>query len=119
MCLSMAARPALPRSAQVFRLVAMMAWLAVAQAATGQPAPKPPDAIERLRARPEQAPAGGGGAGPLALAAPRDTDAPSFDEFASAAGENPTRVVVKERDRLPLDNGKLEVLLEVFVERGQ
>ena len=53
----------------------------------------------------------------MALTA-RDTDAASFDEFAQAVGTNPTRVVVKERDRLPLDNGKLQVLLEVFVERN-
>jgi Peptidase family M1 domain len=117
MCRSMALRPGSRRSAQAFRLFATVAWLAVAQAATGQPPPKPPDAIERLVSRLEQALAAGDRAALMSLTA-RDTDAASLDEFANAAGENPTRVVVKERDRLPLDNGKLEVLLEVFVERG-
>src|SRR4030095_5406813 len=104
-------------SAMRLRLFAVLACLAVAQVAAGPPTPKPPDAIERLVARLEQALAGGDRAALMSLTA-RDTDAASFDEFVSPAGKNPTRVAVKERDRLPLDNGKLEVLLEVFVERG-
>ena len=100
------------------RLFALLACLAVATSAFGQTvAPKPPDAIERLVARLEQALAGGDRAALQSMTA-RDTDAASFDEFVSAAGTNATRVVVKERDRLPLDNGKQQILLEVFVERG-
>jgi hypothetical protein len=100
------------------RVFALLACLAVASSARGQTAaPKPPDAIERLVARLEQALAGGDRAALLSLTA-RDTDAASVDEFVSAAGTNASRVVVKERDRLPLDNGKQQILLEVFVERG-
>jgi len=99
------------------RLFAVLACLAVAQVAAGQPTPKPPDAIERLVARLEQALSGGDRAALLTLTA-RDTDAASLDDFAAAAGTNPTRVVVKERDRLPLENGKQQILLEVFVEHG-
>ncbi len=100
------------------RLFVALAFVAVAQAvAAQQPQPKPPDVIEKLVARIEQALQSGDRAAFMAMIA-RDTDAASFDEFAQAAGANPTRVVVKERDRLPLENGKQQVLLEVFVERN-
>jgi hypothetical protein len=99
------------------RLFVALAFVAVAQAASAQAQPQPPDVIEKLVARLEQALATGDRAALMALTA-RDTDVASFDEFAQAVGANPTRVVVKERDRLPLDNGKLQVLLEVFVERN-
>jgi hypothetical protein len=79
--------------------------------------PSPPDAIERLVARLEQALAGGDRAALLALTV-KDTDASSVDEFADAAGANPTRVVIKERDRLTLDDSRRQLLIEVFVERG-
>ncbi len=77
----------------------------------------PPDAIEKLVARLEQALAGSDRAALLALTV-RDTDASTVDEFADAAGANPTRVVIKERDRLILDGNRRQVLLEVFIERG-
>ena len=101
------------------RLFVALAFLVVAQTAGAQTqAPsQPPDVIEKLVARLEQALATSDRAALMALTA-RDTDAASFDEFAQAVGLNPTRVVVKERDRLPLDNGKMQVLLEVFVERN-
>src|SRR5262245_844927 len=99
------------------RVLLALAYLSLAQVATAQPPPTPPDAIEKLVARLEQALAGGDRAGLLALTV-KDTDASTVDEFAEAAGNNPTRVVVKERDRLALENGRQEVLLEVFVESG-
>jgi hypothetical protein len=106
------------RSMAALRLFAVLACVAVASSAAGQTAPaKPPDAIEMLVARLEQALSSGDRPALLALTA-RDTDAASFEEFVSAAGTNATRVVVKERDRLPLDNGKQQILLEVFVEHG-
>jgi hypothetical protein len=79
--------------------------------------PTPPDAIEKLLARLEQALATGDRAALLALAI-RDTDASTLDEFAAAAGAKPTRVVIKERDRQTVEGGKQQILLEVFVERG-
>ena len=100
-----------------WRLHLTLVCLLAAQSAAGQPQPTPPDAIEKLVARVEQALAGGDRDALLALTV-RDTDAASVDEFAESAGTNPTRVVVKERDRLPLDGGRQQVLLEVFVERG-
>ena len=79
--------------------------------------PTPPDAIEKLVVRLEQAMAAGDRAALIGLAV-KDTDASTLDEFAAAAGEKPTRVVIKERDRQTLDNNKRQLLLEVFVERG-
>ncbi len=84
--------------------------------ASAQP-PSPPDAIEKLVARLEQALAGGDRAALLALTV-KDTDASTVDEFAEAAGTNPTRVVIKERDRLALEGNRQQLLIEVFVERG-
>jgi len=97
-------------------LLLALACLSFAQAAAGQP-PTPPDAIEKLVARLEQALAGGDRGALLALTV-RDTDASTLDEFADAAGENPTRVVIKERDRLALEGNRQQLLIEVFVERG-
>jgi Peptidase family M1 domain len=98
------------------RLLLALACLSIAHAAGGQP-PSPPDAIEKLVVRLEQALAGGDRAALLALTV-RDTDASTLDDFAAAAGENPTRVVIKERDRLALEGNRQQLLIEVFVERG-
>ncbi len=98
------------------RLLLALACLSIAHTASGQP-PSPPDAIEKLVARLEQALAGGDRAALLALTV-RDTDASTMDDFAAAAGENPTRVVIKERDRLALEGNRQQLLIEVFVERG-
>ncbi len=48
----------------------------------------------------------------------KDTDASTLDEFVEAAGEKPTRVVIKERDRMTLEDKRRQLLIEVFVERG-
>ncbi|HET7220652.1 MAG TPA: M1 family aminopeptidase [Vicinamibacterales bacterium] len=98
------------------RVLLMLACLSLAWPAAAQP-PTPPDAIEKLVVRLEQAMSAGDRAAMLALAV-KDTDASTLDEFAAAAGEKPTRVVIKERDRQALDGGKQQLLVEVFVERG-
>ena len=98
------------------RLVLALACLVFAQAARAQP-PTPPDAIEKLVVRLEQALAGGDRAALLALTV-KDTDASTVDDFAEAAGTGPTRVVIKERDRMALDGNRQQLLIEVFVERG-
>ena len=102
------------------RLLLALACLALAPmrsyGAGAQPL-SPPDAIEKLVARLEQALAASDRAALLALTV-KDTDASTVDEFADAAGANPTRVVIKERDRLTLEGNRRQLLIEVFVERG-
>ena len=97
------------------RVLLTLACLSFAWPLAAQP-PSPPDAIEKLVVRLEQAMTAGDRAAMLALAI-KDTDASTLDEFA-AAGDKPTRVVIKERDRQALDGGKQQLLVEVFVERG-
>ncbi len=79
--------------------------------------PTPPDAIEKLVARLEQALANADRPALLALAV-KDADATTLDDFAAATSAKPTRVVIKERDRMPLDGKRQQILIEVFVERG-
>src|SRR5262245_1346366 len=98
------------------RLVLVLACPLLAGPAPAQPI-SPADAIEKLVVRLEQALSTGDRAALLALAV-RDTDASSLDEFASAAGDKPTRVVIKERDRQATEGGKRQILVEVFVEHG-
>ena len=101
------------------RLRLALACLVLAQAASGQPAAQAPaaDTFDKLIAKLEQALATGDRAALVALAV-RDTDASTLDEFAAAAGGKPTRVVIKERDRQTLEGGNQQLLIEVFVERG-
>ena len=96
-------------------VVAILCWF-VAHGASAQ-TPTPPDAIEKLVVRLEQALGSSDRAALISLAV-KDTDASSLDEFAAAAGEKPTRVVIKERDRQTLEGNKRQLLLEVFVEHG-
>ena len=98
------------------RVLLTLACLSFAWPAAAQP-PAPPDAIEKLVVRLEQAMTAGDRAAMLALAV-KDTDASTLDEFSAAAGEKPTRVVIKERDRQALEGGRQQLLVEVFVERG-
>jgi hypothetical protein len=98
------------------RVLLTLACLSLAPPLAAQP-PSPPDAIEKLVVRLEQAMTAGDRAALLALAV-KDTDASTLDEFSAAAGEKPTRVVIKERDRQALEGGKQQLLVEVFVERG-
>ncbi len=97
------------------RLVLALACLFVAASARAQPSP--PDAIEKLVARLEQVLQSGDRNALLALTV-KDTDASTLDEFVEAAGEKPTRVVIKERDRMNLEDKRRQLLIEVFVERG-
>ena len=98
------------------RLLVALACLSFATAVRAQQ-PTPPDAIEKLVARLEQALANADRQALLALAV-KDADATSLDDFAGAASTKPTRVVIKERDRMPLDGKRQQILIEVFVERG-
>jgi hypothetical protein len=98
------------------RLFLLLGCLLIADTASAQPA-APADAFEKLVVRLEQALSAGDRPALLALAV-RDTDASSLDEFAAAAGEKPSRVVIKERDRQALEGGKQQLLIEVFVEHG-
>ena len=97
------------------RLVLALACLFVASGARAQPSP--PDAIEKLVARLEQALMSGDRNALLALTV-KDTDASTLDEFVEAAGQKLTRVVIKERDRMTLEDKRRQLLIEVFVERG-
>ena len=108
------------RPPMALRLLVALACLSLApglSSGAGAQPPSPPDAIEKLVVRLEQALAGGDRAALLALTV-KDTDASTVDEFAEAAGTNPTRVVIKERDRLTLEGDRRQLLIEVFVERG-
>ena len=98
------------------RLLVALACLSFATAVRAQQ-PTPPDAIEKLVARLEQALANADRPALLALAV-KDADATSLDDFAAATSAKPTRVVIKERDRMPLDGKRQQILIEVFVERG-
>ena len=98
------------------RLLVALACLSFATAVRAQQ-PTPPDAIEKLVARLEQALANADRPALLALAV-KDADATSLDDFAAATSAKPTRVVIKERDRMPLEGKRQQILIEVFVERG-
>jgi Peptidase family M1 domain len=98
------------------RLILTLACLCTAHAAAAQP-PSAPDPIEKLVARLEQALGTGNRPALLGLAV-RDMDASTLEEFAATAGEKPSRVVIKERDRQTVEGGHQQLLLEVFVERG-
>jgi Peptidase family M1 domain len=104
------------RARLLFSLACLFLALVPTPAAAPQ-LPSPPDAIEKLVARLEQALASGDRAALIGLAV-KDTDASSLDEFAAAAGGKPTRVVIKERDRQRIEGGRQQLLIEVFVERG-
>ncbi len=97
-------------------LLAALGFVFVATAAGAQ-TPTPPDAIETLVARLEQSLSTGDRTAMRQLAV-KDTDASTLDDFAAAAGEHPTRVVIKERDRQTIENGRQQLLVEVFSEQG-
>jgi hypothetical protein len=96
------------------RLLVALACLSIAVTAGAQ---SPPDAIEKMVARLEQALLTGDRPALLALTV-KDADASTLDEFAEAAGTSPNRVVIKERDRLALEGNRQQLLIEVFVEKG-
>ncbi|HEX6973177.1 MAG TPA: hypothetical protein VF147_02185, partial [Vicinamibacterales bacterium] len=76
------------------------------------------DAITTLVDRIEAAITAGDAASLLALGSPSANRA-NLEDFASLlTAPAPTRVVVTERDRAPLDGGAQRVILEIFSERG-
>jgi hypothetical protein len=102
------------------RLCLALACVLLAQAASAQTTVQAPaaDAFDKLIARLEQALLNSERAALVGLVA-RDTDASTLDEFVGAGVTKPTRAVIKERDRQTLEGGSQQLLLEVFVERGQ
>lgn len=81
------------------------------------PQPSQPDGIAALVVRLEQAAAAGDPAGILALAADAPGD-PVLELADALTGSRPTAVVIKERDRTALGDGRHRVLLEIFARRG-
>jgi hypothetical protein len=94
-------------------LAAALMWLPAPA-----PAQAPPDGVTTLLRRLEQAAAAGDRA---AIGALGDTgiSRPSFEDFAvSLTSPPPSRVVLNERDRAPLEGGVQRLVVEVFAERG-
>ena len=92
--------------------------LALVSLAASAGAQTAPDGVTSLMKRLEQAAGAGDRAALLAMADPA-ISRPSFDDFATTVSTpTPTRVVVNERDRAPLDNSALRLVVEVFAERG-
>jgi len=95
-------------------------WMALALIGTPSPghAQTPPDGATTLLRRLQQAAAAGDRAAILALGHPQ-MSRPSFEDFANTlTAIPPTRIVVTERDRSPIDGGALRLVVEVFSERG-
>ena len=77
-----------------------------------------PDGIGALLRRLEQAAAAGDRAAVLALGDPA-ISRPSLEDFArTLTSPPPTRLVVNERDRAPIDGALQRLVVEVFSERG-
>jgi hypothetical protein len=77
-----------------------------------------PDGAATLLRRLQQAAAAGDRPGILVLGHPQ-VSRPSFEDFANVlTAIPPTRIVITERDRAPLDGGALRLVVEIFSERG-
>lgn len=100
------------------RILICLGLLLPAAAAVAQTQRPQADGVGALVGRLESAIAAGDRAAVLAFGA--DTgDRASLEEFASLLTMPvPTRVVVNERDRGPLDAGTSRVIVEIFSERG-
>ena len=98
----------------VVRILVALALMSAGSAAAQQA--DPPDPISALVLRLEAAAASGDVSGILALSG--DTDVPALRELAWTASLNPTRVIIKERDRSTIATGGERLLLEVFAEFG-
>ena len=106
-------------AAFVFR---MLAGICVALSLSGPQAPgnaqTGADGAAALLRRLQQAAAAADRAAILSLGDPQ-VSRPSFEDFASAlTAVPPTRIVVTERDRAPLEAGALRLVVEIFSERG-
>jgi hypothetical protein len=97
------------RRAALLLSLALAAPVAAGQTTAG-------DAIGTLVARLEQAGVTGDRDAILAQSLP-GTPIPALAEFADVAVKPPSRFIIKERDRSPLENGWERLLLEVFVQR--
>jgi peptidase M1-like protein len=111
---------------QIAALACVWLWLAPASAALsfaetseGKQAPAQPGGagIDRLVSAIERAAAAGDGAALIAMS--RVVVQPSaFDEFVrSMTVPKPGAVAVRERDRAPLDEGRMRLILETLTER--
>lgn len=76
--------------------------------------PDPTDGIGLLVARIEASVLAGDRAALVEVEAP---DGQGAEAFWRAMGPQPTQIVIKERDRTPLDDGSVRLLLEVFSAR--
>jgi hypothetical protein len=92
-----------------------LALFGTASAGSSQTAP---DGAATLLRRLQQAAAAGDRPGILVLGHPQ-VSRPSFEDFANVlTAIPPTRIVITERDRAPLDGGALRLVVEIFSERG-
>ncbi|HSC25909.1 MAG TPA: M1 family aminopeptidase [Vicinamibacterales bacterium] len=101
------------------RLLPLVVFLVAARAAAGPGGPQAsqPDAIELFVAALERVAATGDRQQIFSLVHP-DAEMAGISEFYSSVTPAPERLVIKERDRTPLEEGGLRLLLEVFSERG-
>ena len=104
-----------PVPLRAFAGLCLLIVLAGIRAAAVQPAP---DGVAALLRRLQQAAAAGDRVAVLGLGDPQ-ISGPSFEDFAATiTAPPPTRVVVTERDRAPLEGGALRLVVEIFIERG-
>ncbi|MDQ3211700.1 MAG: hypothetical protein M3Q85_03425 [Acidobacteriota bacterium] len=83
-----------------------------------EPQTPAPDGVRILVGRLEEAAAAASTEGILALGDP-GISRPSFEDFAYAlTTPAPTRLVLNERDRVPMDDGGHRLIVEVFTEYG-
>ena len=99
-------------AASIICLALALAWPSRAAAQTA------PDGIAALLRGIEQAAAAGDRAAILALGDPA-ISRPSLEDFAhTLASPPPSRILVNERDRAPIDGALQRLVVEVFSERG-
>jgi hypothetical protein len=90
--------------------------VSVAGGSAGQ-APAQPDPLDLFVVTLEQAAAAGDREAILNLGHP-DGERAGLQDFVYTMSPAPSRVVIKERDRSPIDGGMHRLMLEVFIERG-
>src|SRR5688572_5979900 len=59
-----------------------------------------------------------GDRGAMIAVGSRSASTPGLADFANVTDPAPTRFIIKERDRTPLEDGSQRLLVEVFVQRG-
>ncbi len=98
-------------------LMALLAFVLAPMLVSATVQPPARDGVATFLLALEQAAANGDGAAIMRLCA--TTGCSGVEELAATIGSpRPTRVIVKERDRAPLDNDVLQLVIEVFTERG-